>query len=359
MKPLEQLQEMYLNLPTLTKYILIFLAVSTLGGAVAAYLTYAERKIIAAIQSRKGPNRVGIFGLLQPIADLLKLLEKEDIIPLQADAPLFRAAPYVIFCAAVLALVVIPFGKNMIAGDLHFAVVYLLAASSIAVIGIFLAGWSSNNKYSLYGAMRTIAQLVSYELPMAFALLAIVVLAGSARISDIVYEQAQGLVWHPQTGWWIFPPRWFIFPQFLGFIIFLICAIAESNRTPFDLPEAESELVAGYMTEYSGIRFGMFFAAEYLVVFINSVLLTTFYLGGWLPPWHLEKPEEFHWLAAFLFLYTKVALCVFVFIWVRATLPRFRVDQLMGFAWKILLPISVLNLFIAAGEALIWKFRQF
>ncbi|MHA2610659.1 MAG: NADH-quinone oxidoreductase subunit NuoH [bacterium JZ-2024 1] len=346
--------DLWSKIPPLIQYIIIFLAVSGVGGGIAAYLTYVERKIIAAIQSRKGPNVVGKFGLLQPIADLIKLLGKEDILPLQADAPLFRFAPYLVFLSAVLSLVIVPFGKNMIAGDLHIGVVYFMAVSSLVVIGIFFAGWSSNNKYSLYGAMRSIAQLVSYEIPMGFALLGIVVLTSSAKISDIIQYQAQGMIWLPQTEWWVFPPRWLIFPQFLGFLVFLIASIAECNRTPFDLPEAESELVAGYSTEYSGIRFGMFFAAEYLVMFINSALISTFYLGGWLPPWKVDEPEKISLLASFFWLYLKVGACIFLFIWVRATLPRFRVDQLMGFAWKVLIPLSIVNLFIAGGEALIW-----
>lgn len=358
---IQTLQTYWKTFPPLLQYLIIFVIIAGVAGGIAAYLTYFERKVLAAIQSRIGPNRVGRYGLLQPIADLMKLLQKEDIVPLRADAVLFRAAPYVVFTSGILSLVIVPFGKGLIAGDLHIGLVYLIAVSSLTVIGIFMAGWASNNKYSLYGAMRSIAQLVSYELPMGFALLGVAALAGSLRVSEIIEKQQV---------------IWFIVPQFLGFLIFLITGIAETNRTPFDLPEAESELVAGFTTEYSGIRFGLFFAAEYLSVFIVSAFVTAFYLGGWLSPLPLPLSQSLLNLTtqtlthmgleksllpllllfnSMFWFFLKVSACIFLLFWVRATLPRFRVDQLMGFAWKILLPLSMVNLVIAGLEGIVWN----
>lgn len=323
----------YQNLPSLLQAILKFLGASAIGGFFAAYLTYFERKILASIQSRIGPNRAGPIGLLQPIADLLKLIHKEDIIPMRGDPLLFRVAPYFLFVSALLALVIVPLGRGMTASDLNIGLLYLMAVSGLSVIGVFLAGWSSNNKYSLYGAFRSVAQLISYEVPMGFALLAVAVLAGSLQIGEIV--QAQQRIW-------------FVVPLFPAFVLFLLTAIAETNRTPFDLPEAESELVAGYFTEYSGMRFGLFFAAEYMMVFINSAFLVTLFLGGWLPPWPVSDPSAISPVFAFVIYWTKLAIVMFTFIWVRATLPRLRVDQLMGFCWKVLVPVGMLNLALAA-----------
>lgn len=323
----------YQNLPSVLQALLKFIAASAVGGLIAAYLTYFERKILAYIQSRIGPNRAGPYGLLQPIADLLKLIRKEDVIPRAGDPLLFIVAPYFLFVGAMLALVIVPLGKGLMARDLNIGLLYLMAVSGLSVIGIFLAGWGSNNKYSLYGAFRSIAQLLSYELPMGFALLSVAVVAGSLQIGDIVI--AQGRVW-------------FVFPLFLGFILFLLAAIAETNRTPFDLPEAESELVAGYFTEYSGMRFGMFFAAEYMMVFINSAFLVNLFLGGWLPPWPIASPEDISPILAFVIYWSKLALIMFTYIWIRATLPRLRVDQLMGFCWKILVPLGMFNLVLSA-----------
>lgn len=330
---LEKTLALYQNQPSAIQALLKFIGASAVGGLVAAYLTYFERKVLAYIQSRLGPNRAGPYGFLQPIADLLKLIRKEDIIPIKGDPLLFSVAPYFLFVGAMMALVIVPLGKGMVAADLNIGLLYLMAVSGLSVIGIFLAGWSSNNKYSLYGAFRSIAQLISYELPMGFALLSVAVVAGSLQIGQIVNAQAR---------------VWFVIPLFLGFVLFLVSAIAETNRTPFDLPEAESELVAGYFTEYSGMRFGMFFAAEYMMVFINSAFLVSLFLGGWLPPWPVADPQAISPVLAFIMYWTKLALVIFTFMWVRATLPRVRVDQLMGFCWKVLVPLGMLNLVLAA-----------
>ncbi len=337
------LLELWQNLPLWLQGILKFIAASAVAGGIAAYLTYFERKTIAYIQSRLGPNRAGPFGLLQPIADLLKLLRKEDILPEEADPLLHRTAPYLVFLSAMLALVVVPFGPFLIAGDLNLALAYVIAVSGISVVGLFLAGWGSNSKYSLYGAMRAVAQLVSYEVPIALAFLSVATLAGSLSITGIVRAQ-QGL--------------WFLIPQFVGFIIFLIAAIAETNRTPFDLPEAESELVAGYVTEYSGMRFGLFFAAEYTMVFVNAALLVTLYLGGWLPPYPVADLAQVPFWQGLFWYWLKIALVIFVFFWVRATLPRLRVDQLMEFCWKVLVPVGMLNLIWSALLARAWTLAR-
>lgn len=364
---LDTVRQEFLQLPFLLRGILVFGLVFTPFVLTAAYLTYFERKVLAAIQSRIGPNRVGPLGLLQPIADLVKMLQKEDIVPVRADPFLFRFAPYVVFASSSLVMVLVPLGRGMIAGDLSVGLLYLIGVSSLATIGIFMAGWASNNKFSLYGAIRSIAQLISYELPQVFALLAVTTLAGSMRVSDVVNAQNSITLYLPFGHASFTLPFWFLVPQILGFLIFVVTGIAETNRTPFDLPEAESELVAGFTTEYSGIRFGLFFAAEYMNVAITSILIACFFLGGWLPPWPLwttakeameagapawKSVESFPILLSMFILAVKTSFVVFVFFWVRATLPRFRVDQLMGFAWKVLLPLSMLNLLIAALEAM-------
>ncbi|MGH8103245.1 MAG: NADH-quinone oxidoreductase subunit NuoH, partial [bacterium] len=343
---------------------IVFILISGPIGLTAAYLTYFERKVIAFIQSRIGPNRVGPQGLLQPIADLVKMLQKEDIIPLKADAFLFRLAPYIVFVSTFLAMVIVPLGRGLVAGDLNVGLLYLIGVSSLASIGIFMAGWSSNNKFSLYGAIRSIAQLVSYEIPQVFALLAVATLAGSMRVSEVVNAQNSITLYFMDKSFQA--PFWFIVPQFLGFIIFLITGIAETHRTPFDLPEAESELVAGFTTEYSGIRFGLFFAAEYMNVVLVSIFISCFYLGGWLPPSPLYETAEAAkaaghplmslqtfpiWLSM-LILAAKTSMAIFIIFWIRATLPRFRVDQLMDFAWKVLIPLSIFNLLLAALEVM-------
>jgi NADH-quinone oxidoreductase subunit H len=312
----------------LAKIALIFFVVLTL----AAYLVFAERKVLAWIQDRKGPNRVGPFGLLQPLADLIKLLTKEDFRPPQADKWLFYLAPAMAAIPAILTFAVIPFGAPaqlfgrevpLQVADLNVGLLFFLALSSIAVYGVALGGWASNSKYALLGSIRGLAQLISYELSMGLSLVPTVMLAGSLRLSDIVAAQ-EGV--------------WFIVYQPLAFVIFLISIAAECKRIPFDLPEAEGELVAGFHTEYSGMRFGLFFVGEYINIIVLGGLATTFFLGGWQGP--LLPP--FVWFSA------KTLAFAFFFIWMRGTLPRLRYDQLMHLGWKVLTPLALLNI-LATG----------
>ena len=304
----------------------------------AAYMVLAERKLLARVQSRYGPNRVGPFGLLQPVADVIKMITKEDILPAQADKAIFLVAPGVVAGTVLLTFAVVPFGAPITVHgqvlpmpviDLNVGVLYFLALSSLGVYGFALAGWSSGSKYSLFGGIRGSAQMISYELSMGLALAPVVMLAGSFSLGDIVAAQA-GMP--------------FIVYSPLGFITFLISVAAESKRIPFDLPEAENELVAGYHTEYSGMRFGLFFIGEYVNIIVLSALAVTFFLGGW----HGPGPA---WLSFFWFFF-KAAFIAFFFIWVRATLPRLRYDQLMHFGWKALVPVALANVLITGALAL-------
>jgi NADH-quinone oxidoreductase subunit H len=319
-------------------------------GAVIGYISVAamfliwwERKISAHIQVRFGPMRVGGWhGWAQSIADGLKLLLKEDIIPRGADRVVFVLAPMVVFAASLAAYVTIPWAPGLIVRDLNIGILYMVSISSLAVVGIIMAGWSSNNKYSVLGAMRSAAQAVSYEVPMVVALLGPVMLAGSMRMGALVEAQAQG-------AWLGILPGWFVFPQILAFLIYFICALAECNRLPFDIPEAESELVAGFHVEYSGMRFAIFFLAEYANMFTVSAIATTMFLGGWHGPW-ITLPGLSPGLSQGLFglawFQVKCYFLIFVMMWLRWTLARLRVDQLMDFSWKVLLPLSFANLVI-------------
>ena len=303
----------------------------------AAYLVLAERKILARMQLRYGPNRVGPFGLLQPLADVIKMLTKEDVVPDQADKWLFMLAPGLAAVTALLAFAVVPFGPPLtlfgreiplVICDLNVGVLYFLGLSSLAVYGVALGGWASNSKYALLGSIRGLAQLISYELSMSLALVPVLLSARSFSLTDIVMAQ-QGLpfaVVHP-----------------LAFLIFLVSVAAESKRVPFDLPEAENELVAGFHTEYSGMRFGLFFVGEYINVIILSAMVTVFFLGGWLGPV----------LPGVVWFGLKVLAVSFFFIWMRGTLPRLRYDQLMHFGWKILIPLALLNVLVA-GAVMLW-----
>jgi NADH-quinone oxidoreductase subunit H len=304
-----------------------------------AYATLLERKLVAGIQVRYGPNRVGPWGLLQPLADGIKLAFKEDTTPRGADRFLFTLAPLISTVMALCAFAVIPVGPAItIAGqtiglelaDVNIALLYLLAITSLSVYGIVLAGWSSNNKYSLLGGIRSSAQMISYELSLGLALVGVMLITGSLRLTDIV--EAQRSVW-------------FVFLQPLGFIVYIISAIAETNRAPFDLPEAESELVAGYHTEYSGMKFAMFFMAEYINMITVSSIATTLFFGGWHGPFGLLDGPWWFFLKVFIFM------CIYV--WIRATLPRFRYDRLMNFGWKVLLPLALLNTLLTAGGVLV------
>jgi len=302
-------------------------------------LVLAERKVLGWIQIRPGPNRVGPWGILQTVADALKLLYKEDIIPLNADKPTFVLAPIVMFVASILSLVVIPFGVANINGrysylvvkDLNIGIVYLMAVSTMGIVGIIMGGWASNNKYSLYGAMRSVAQLISYEVPVVLALISVALYAGSLSLVDIVQAQSRTLA---------------ILPLFPAFLIFLIGGVAETNRSPFDIPEAESELVGGFHTEYSGMKFALFFLAEYINVFVVSALTAVCFLGGWKGPMFLG--EKYLLLTSVFWFALKTSIFIFLFIWIRGTFPRLRVDQLMHFAWKFLLPFAVIQVMVVA-----------
>jgi NADH-quinone oxidoreductase subunit H len=324
----------------------------------AAYLSYMERKVLAHMQARLGPMRTGWHGLLQPIADGLKFMMKEDIIPEKADKWVFRIAPLILLTMAFGAIVVIPFGPPtsfflskkvpLVVSNLNIGVLFILAFASVGTYGVIMAGWASNNKYSLMGGFRSAAQMISYEIPMAFAIITVVLMAGSLNLSDIVIAQKE---------------RWFIAALPVGpvaFFLYLFAGIAETNRVPFDLPEAESELVAGYFTEYSGIRFALFFMAEYISMMVVSMLVSIMFLGGWLPvqilPHALGHIAPIAWinrlLAAIpptLWLLAKLYLFLFFYMWLRATLPRYRYDQLMTLSWKFLLPLSLGTLLVAAG----------
>ena len=312
---------------------------------IVAYMVWLERKVAARFQDRIGPNRVGPLGLLQPIADALKLVTKEDLVPRTADRVVHLAAPVLVITSAFLVMAVIPFAINMAPVNIPSGVVYLVAVSSISPLGIFLAGWSSRNKYSLLGSMRAVAQLVSYEVPQVLALVPIVLWAGSLSLVTIFERQLD-------FGWFIMSP-----PGALAFVILLIASIAEVNRTPFDLPEAESEIIAGYHTEYSSMRFGLFFLAEYLSVFAISCLGTVLFLGGGtlLPfvsfPTNLLGDSFFSYLVVDAILMAvflgKVLFFIFLMFWIRATLPRMRVDRLMNFSWKYLVPLSIVNVMVA------------
>jgi NADH-quinone oxidoreductase subunit H len=329
------------------KWILV-IAVVFLGifPGIVAYMVWGERKVAARFQDRIGPNRVGPLGLLQPIADAIKLIIKEDIVPRSADQFVHLLAPVVMIVGAFLGLAVIPFGIGLAAVNPPAGLLYLIAASSLSSLGIFLAGWSSRNKYSLLGAMRAVAQLVSYEIPQVLATVPVVLWAGSLSMVTIFEQQMV-------HGWNIASP-----PGFLAFLIMTIASIAEVNRAPFDLPEAESEIIAGYHTEYSGMRFGLFFLAEYLSIFGISCLGTTLFLGGGALPF-LDVTQIFGrgeaW-GAFVVVNSifvasfavKVSAYVFFMFWIRATLPRLRVDRLMNFAWKFLVPLCLINILIAA-----------
>ena len=303
-----------------------------------AYLTLFERRVLAAIQSRVGPDRVGPKGFLQPAADGLKLLFKEDIIPRDADKLLFIIAPIAVVITALMAVAVVPWGPNMelfgrevsfALADVNIGVLFFLGVGSLAVYGVVLAGWSSNNKYALLGGIRASAQMLSYELAMGLSALGVVMLAGSLSLGDIVNAQAGG--------------RWFILLQPLGFFIFCITMVAETKRAPFDLPEAEQELVAGFHTEYSGMKFAMFYMGEYISMIVISAVAATLYLGGWRGPFVDQIP-----LLGPVYLFLKIMVFLFVFVWLRATFPRMRYDRLMTVGWKILLPLAVFNVALTA-----------
>ena len=296
-----------------------------------AYLTYAERKIIGAMQLRRGPNTVGPWGLLQPFADGIKLIHKETIIPTRANPFLFLLAPILTFTLSLIAWAVIPFGPHTVLADINVGVLYLFAISSLSVYGVIIAGWSSNSKYPVLGALRSAAQMVSYEVAMGFVIVTVLLCVGSLRLIDIV--EAQKTVW-------------FAIPLFPMFIIFFISGLAETNRAPFDLPEAEAELVAGYNVEYSSMPFALFFLGEYANMILISAMTSILFLGGWLPPFPIAP---FTWFPPIFWFALKISFLLFVFIWVRATLPRYRYDQLMRLGWKVFLPLTLVWLVLTAS----------
>src|SRR5260221_1200980 len=307
-----------------------------------ALTTWLERKGLGRIQNRLGPNRVGPYGLFQPVADGLKMVTKEDIVPRNADKLIHFLAPVVLVVPTLLAYAVLPFGRNLVPIDLDAGILFFFAVGASTELSVFMAGWSSRNKYSLLGAMRAIAQMISYEIPLIISSVTGIMLAGSLSLAQIVAQQDghsfSGLVPH----WNVFKP-W----GFAGFIIFLIASLAESNRSPFDIPEAESEIIAGHLTEYSGFKYALFFLAEYLGMFAVSGLGVTLFLGGWHAPFEfLDGAPSYVWF------FVKLIAVVVLFIWIRGTVPRLRVDQLLNFAWKFMLPMSLLNLVVAA----VWHF---
>ncbi len=316
---------------------------------IGLFLVYAERKVCAFMQNRLGPNRVGPFGMFQTIADLIKLLLVELIPIRKADKFLFNLAPFIVIIASFMAIAAIPFAKGLHAIDLNIGVLYVIAVSAMGVIGILLAGWSSNNKYSLIGAMRSGAQIVSYELSVGLSLITVVILAGSMQLSEIVMAQSD--------GWFIFKGH---IPAFIAFVIFLIASTAETNRGPFDLAEAESELTAGYHTEYSGIKFAFFFLAEYINMFIVASIAATVFLGGWMP-FHIGHWDGFNhimdFIPPFIWFIAKAFFVVFLMMWFKWTFPRLRIDQLLTLEWKYLLPINLVNVLIMSFIVLMgWHF---
>ena len=296
-----------------------------------AYLTYFERKVIGAMQLRKGPNVVGPFGLLQPIADGIKLLTKETIFPDNSSKFLFILSPVLTFALALIAWAVIPVDYKVVLSDINVGLMYIFAISSLGIYGIIVAGWSSNSRYAFLGSLRSAAQMISYEVSIGLIIISVLLSSGSLNLTDIVLSQQN---------------MWYVIPHFPMFVIFFISTLAETNRAPFDLPEAESELVAGYNVEYSSMSFGLFFLGEYGNMILMSSMSTILFLGGWLPPF---ESQYFDLIPGYLWFLMKVVLLLFVFLWVRATLPRYRYDQLMTLGWKLFLPLSLLWIIITSS----------
>ncbi|HSY75694.1 MAG TPA: NADH-quinone oxidoreductase subunit NuoH [Bacteroidia bacterium] len=333
--------------------ILLVLIVFTISLVVAMYSTYAERKVAAFMQDRIGPNRAGPFGLLQPLADGLKMFMKEEIIPTVSSKFLFILGPSIAMFTACVTGAVIPWGSSLHIGgheyplqvtDINIGILYIMAITSIGVYGIMIGGWASNNKYSLLGALRASSQMISYEIAMGLAVIALVMHTGTLSLNKIAAMQ---------TGW-----HWNIIYQPLGFLIFLICAFAETNRTPFDLPESDSELIGGYHTEYSSMKLGFYLFAEYINMFISSAIMSTLYFGGYHMPLigRLGLSPNLEAILGIVFLFGKIFFFIFFFMWIRWTLPRFRYDQLMNLGWKVLIPLSIFN--VALTGTLMWIFGR-
>ena len=305
-----------------------------------AITTVLERKGLGRIQNRLGPNRTGPYGWCQPIADAIKSLTKEDIVPLSADHVVHFLAPLVLVAAAFLAYAVLPIGRNMVLVNMNAGVLFFFAVGSVVELSVFMAGWSSRSKYSLLGAMRAIAQMISYEVPLVLATVVVIMASGSLSTVSIVEKQA---------GYTSIFPHWYVFTPwgFVGFVLFMIAATAESNRSPFDLPEGESEIIAGYYIEYSGFKFALFFLGEYLGMFATSAMAITLFLGGWSAPLSFLT-----WIPSYVWFFAKLLVLIGGFIWIRGTLPRMRMDQLMNFAWEFILPMALFNMIVAGA----WHF---
>jgi NADH-quinone oxidoreductase subunit H len=303
-----------------------------------AYLTFAERKVIGYIQTRIGPNRVGLWGLLQPIADLIKLITKEIIIPTRSNKYLFVVAPLFALVPALVGWAVIPFEQGIVLANINAGILYIFAMSSLGVYGVIIAGWASNSKYAMFGALRSAAQTVSYEISMGFALVGVILAAGSMNLTEIVLSQ-QGGIWH----WWFLP----LLPLFM---VFWIAGIAETNRAPFDVAEGESEIVAGFHVEYSGIGFAIFFLSEYASMILIATMLALLFTGGWLSPFENIPvlDDIFSVIPGVVWLLAKISFFLFVYLWVRATFPRYRYDQLMRLGWKVLIPVTIVWVIVTA-----------
>ena len=324
----------------LVEFVIVGIVFIAFYAVIGLYLVYAERKVCALIQNRKGPNRVGPLGLFQTIADLFKLLFKELINIKHSDKVLFNLAPFIVIIASFMAIAALPFAPGLHAIDFNIGLFYIMAVSSLGVIGILLAGWSSNSKYSLLGAIRSGAQIISYELSVGLSLLSVIIFAGTMQVSGIVESQAD--------GWWIIKGH---IPAIIGFLIFLVASTAETNRGPFDLAEAESELTAGFHTEYSGIKFAFFFLAEYMNMFIVSAIAATVFLGAW-QPLHIMGWEGFNnimdYIPGIVWFFGKTIIVILILMWFKWTFPRLRIDQLLTLEWKYLLPLNLLNILLVA-----------
>ena len=302
---------------------------------IVAYTTYSERKIIGFMQSRLGPTRVGPFGFLQPIADVIKLLTKEVIIPSNASKGLFLTAPIIMLVPSLLVWSVIPLSEYFVIANINAGLLFILALTSLSVYGVILAGWASNSKYAFLGSMRSAAQIIAYEIAMGFALVGVLMAAGSLNLQEIILSQRGGMF------------NWYWLPLFPLFVIYLIAGIAETNRAPFDVSEGESEIVAGFHVEYSGVAFAMFFLAEYMNLILISILVSIMFFGGWLSPFENTFLDiYFNWIPGFIWLSIKTLSFIFIFLWLRATLPRYRYDQIMRLGWKIFLPITIIWIFL-------------